>query len=49
MPPKVEVHRLSRQLAHAGGNVSSTHRPPLPPSRYPWYSFLFEAEQTPGP
>ena len=27
---------------------SPTHRPPLPPGRYPWYSFLLEAESTPG-
>ena len=25
------------------------HRPPLPPGKYPWYSFLLEAELTPGP
>jgi hypothetical protein len=29
--------------------VSLTHRPPLPPRKYPWYSFLLEAESTPGP
>jgi hypothetical protein len=29
--------------------VSHTHRPPLPPSKYTWYSFLLEAESTPGP
>ena len=29
--------------------VSTTHRPPLPPRKYSWYSFLLEAESTPGP
>jgi hypothetical protein len=42
--------QISRQLAHEGGNVvSPTHRPPLPPRNYSWYSFLLEAESTPGP
>jgi hypothetical protein len=27
--------------------VSPTHRPPLPPTKYSWYSFLLEAESTP--
>ena len=41
---------ISRQSAHEGGKVvSPTHRPPLPPSKYSWYSFLLEAESTPGP
>jgi len=36
--------------AQDGGKfVSLTHRPPLPPSKYTWYSFLLEAESTPGP
>jgi hypothetical protein len=35
--------------AHEGGRVvSSTHRPPLSPRKYSWYSFLLEAESTPG-
>jgi hypothetical protein len=34
--------------AQDGGKVVSlTHRPPLPPGS--WYSFLLEAESTPGP
>ena len=41
--------QISRQSAHEGGKVSPTHRPPLPPRRYSWYSFLLEAESTPGP
>jgi len=29
--------------------VSLTHRPHLPPRKSSWYSFLLEAESTPGP
>ena len=37
-------------MAQDGGKVVSlTHRPPLPPRKYSWYSFLLEAESTPGP
>jgi len=35
--------------AQDGGKVSLTHWPPLPPRKYNWYSFLLEAESTPGP
>ena len=31
-----------------GKVVSPTHRTPLPPRKYSWYSFLLEAESTPG-
>jgi hypothetical protein len=31
------------------GTQSPTHWPPLPPRKYSWYSFLLEAELTPGP
>ena len=42
--------QISRQSAHEGGKVvSPTHQPPLPPREYSWYSFLLEAESTPGP
>ena len=42
--------QISRQSAHEGGKVvSPTHRPPLLPRKYFWYSFLLEAESTPGP
>ena len=42
--------QISRQSAHEGGKVvSPTHRPSLPPRKYSWYSFLLEAESTPGP
>jgi hypothetical protein len=37
-------------MAQDGGKVVSLmHRPPLPPRKYTWYSFLLEAESTPGP
>jgi hypothetical protein len=32
-----------------GKVVSPTHRPPLLPRKYSWYSFLLEAESTPRP
>ena len=36
--------------AQDGGKVvSPMHRPPLPPRKYFRYSFLLEAESTPGP
>jgi len=42
--------QISRQSAHEGGKiVSLTHRPPLPPTKYSWYSFLLETESTSGP
>ena len=35
--------------AQDGGKVVSlTHRPPLPPRKCSWYSFLLEDESTPG-
>jgi hypothetical protein len=47
---EIEARRISRQSAHEGGKVvNPTHRLPLPPREYPWYSFLLEAESTPGP
>jgi hypothetical protein len=53
-----QAHRLpgrwdsqtSRQSAHEDGKVvSPTHRPPLSPRNYSWYSFLLEAESITGP
>jgi len=42
--------QIPRQSAHEDGKVvSPTHRPPLPLRTYSWYSFLLEAESTPGP
>jgi hypothetical protein len=47
---EVEAPRISRQSAHEDGKVvSPTHRPRLPLRKYSWYSFLLEAESTPGP
>ena len=37
--------KILRQSAYEGGKVvSPTHRPPLPPRKYSWYSFLLEFE-----
>ena len=42
--------QISRQSAHEGGNVvSRMHRPPLPPGKYSWHSFLLQDESTPVP
>jgi hypothetical protein len=42
--------QVFRQSAHEGGKVvSPMHQPPLPPRKDSWYSFLLEAESTPGP
>ena len=42
--------QISRQSADEGGKVvSPTRWLPLPPRKYSWYSFLLEAESTPGP
>jgi len=43
----VEAFRRSRQSGHDSGKVvTSTHRPPLTPGTYPWYSFPLRAEST---
>ena len=47
---EVRAPRISRQSAHEGDKVvSPTRRPPFSPRKYSWYSFLLEAESTPGP
>ena len=46
----VAAPSISRQSTPESDKVvSPTHRLPLPPRRHPWYSFLLEAESTPGP
>jgi len=38
------------KTAQDGGKIFSlTQRPPLPPRKYSWYSFLLDAESTPKP
>jgi hypothetical protein len=46
----MEAHRVVRHRLIDGGEVFSlTPRPPFTPQKDPWYSFLLEAEPTPGP
>jgi len=45
---EVKVADLMTTAQDGGKVVSLTHRPPLPPANT-WYSFLLEAESTPGP
>jgi hypothetical protein len=40
---------LDNRLTDGGEVVSLTRRPPLYPQEDSWYSFLLEAESTPGP
>jgi hypothetical protein len=42
-------HFLHNRLTDGGGVVSLTRRPPIIPQEDYWYSFLLEAESTPGP
>jgi hypothetical protein len=44
-------HFLDNWLIDAGEIVSLRHRPPFtpPPQEDSWYSFLLEAQSTPGP
>ena len=45
---EVEAPRISTQSTHENGKVvRPKHRPPLPLRRYPWYSFLLQAESIP--
>ena len=49
MLQEVEAPRISRESVVEGGKVVSLrHRPPLPPRKYSWYSFLLEAKSTQG-
>jgi hypothetical protein len=40
---------LDNRLTHGGEVVTLTSRPPFTPKSVSWYSFLLEAESTPGP
>jgi hypothetical protein len=42
-------HLLDNRLTDGGEVVSLTSRPPFTPQEEYWYSFLLEAESTPGP
>jgi hypothetical protein len=46
---KLKVPDFMKTAQDGGKVVSLTHRLPLPPRKYTWYSFLLEAESTPGP
>jgi hypothetical protein len=41
-------HFLDNRLTDGGEVVSLTSRPPFTPQEDSWYSFLLEAESTPG-
>ena len=45
---KLRLPDFMTTAQNGGKVVSLTHRPPLPPGKYTWYSFLLEAESTPG-
>jgi hypothetical protein len=42
-------HFLDNRLTDSGEDFSLTRRPPFIPQEDSWYSFLLEAESTPGP
>jgi hypothetical protein len=42
-------HFLDSRLTDGGEVVIPTHKPSFTPQEDSWYSFLFEAESTPGP
>ena len=46
---KLRFPDFTTTAQNGGKVVSLTHRPPLPPGKYTWYSSLLEAESTPGP
>jgi hypothetical protein len=52
-PQGCETSRFPRfpdsRLTDGGKVVSLTRRSPFTPQKYFWYSFLLEAESTPGP
>jgi hypothetical protein len=42
-------HFLDNRLTDGGEVIGPTRRPPFTPQEDSWYSFLLEAESTPGP
>jgi hypothetical protein len=46
---EVQTFSLDNRLTDGGEFVSLTPRPPFTLQEYSWYSFLLEAESTPGP
>jgi hypothetical protein len=42
-------HFLDNRLTDGGDFVNFNRRPPFTPQEDSWYSFLLEAESTPGP
>ena len=47
--PGASGSQISKESTNESGKVVSlTHRPPLPTRKYSWYSFLLQAESTPG-
>jgi hypothetical protein len=49
MPADGRWDLIRRLKIYYGRIISPTHRPALTPRQYSWYSFLLEAESTPGP
>ena len=45
---KLRFPHFMKTAQDGGKVVSRMHRPPFPPRKYTWYSFLLEAESTPG-
>jgi hypothetical protein len=45
---RLRLPDFNKSAQEGGKVVSPTHRPPLLPRKYSWYSFLLEAESTPG-
>ena len=46
---RLRLPDFNKSAHEDGKDVSPTHRPPLLPTKYSWYSFLSEAESTPEP